>query len=185
MWKDHFYHANFLRLWSPAALPPWLQRRGAIKPAWLLLRNLHPPARYPSVPLPPSLWLKRGKNRETDMKESKSGSFLAYKEVVSLSIQCHGGVGLACVRNHGRAPAKSCKSRVHVGGRASYLSCSCRSCVSHPGGGICHSMLVVLQAWIWCAFASIPSLAAAVLWLRATTSDSFVDFAHCGLRNPV
>jgi hypothetical protein len=92
---------------------------------------------------------------------------------------------LAYVRNHGRAPAKSHKTRVHVVGGASYLLCSYRSCVSRPGSGICCSMLVVLRARIWCAFTSIPPSAAVVPWLGATSSVSFRDFAHRGLRDLV
>jgi hypothetical protein len=41
------------------------------------------------------------------------------------------------------------------------------------------------KARIWCAFTPIPPLAAIVLWLRAASSDSLADFAHCGLPNPV
>jgi hypothetical protein len=82
--KDHFYNAILPCLWSPTDLRPWLQHCGAIKLAWYLLCNLHPPAQYPYVPPPPSLRLKRKKNRETDLKESKRGSSLAYREVVSL-----------------------------------------------------------------------------------------------------
>jgi hypothetical protein len=65
------------------------------------------------------------------------------------------------------------------------VSYSCKSCVSRPGGGICHSVLVVLRVRIWCAFVSITLLAAIVEWPGAASSDSFRDFAHRDLRNPV
>jgi hypothetical protein len=48
-----------LRLWSPAALPPQLLHRGAIKLACSILLHRHLPAWPPTVSPPPSLWLKR------------------------------------------------------------------------------------------------------------------------------
>jgi hypothetical protein len=46
--------------------------------------NLHLPARYPSIPPPPSLRLKREKQRNKS-KEDKRGLFLAYRETIPLS----------------------------------------------------------------------------------------------------
>jgi hypothetical protein len=36
-----------------------------------------------------------------------------------------------------------------------------------------------------CAFTSIPPLAVVVLWLGATSLDSFGDLAYCDLRGPM
>jgi hypothetical protein len=94
-------------------------------------------------------------------------------EVVFLSLQFHGGAGLACTGGHARGPAKSCKSGVYDSGGTSYLSCSYRSCVPCSSDGICCGVLGVLQAKIWCTPTLIPQLIIAVLWLRTAPFDSF------------
>jgi hypothetical protein len=52
-----------------------------------------------------------------------------------------------------------------------------------PGGGIHRGVLGVLHRMIWYTPASIPPLAAAVLWLGAASFDSFGDPTYCGLCN--
>jgi hypothetical protein len=103
----------------------------------------------------------------------------------SSSSWLHDGVGLACVRDHARAPAKSSQSGVYDSGGTSYLPCSCGSCVPCPGGGIRRGMLGILRMRVWCTPASIPLLAAAVLWLGAASFDSFGEHAYCGLHKLV
>jgi hypothetical protein len=56
----------------------------------------------------------------------------------------HGGVMLAYTGDHARAPAKSCESWMYDSDGASYMSCSCGSCVPCYGGGIHHGMLGIL-----------------------------------------
>jgi hypothetical protein len=85
---------------------------------------------------------KRKTNKLIERK--MRGVILAYMEVVSLSLQFHGRVGLAYAGCHVRPLAKSCKSGVYVSGGTSYLSCSYGSCIPHPGGAICHGVLGVL-----------------------------------------
>jgi hypothetical protein len=46
-------------------------------------------------------------------------------------------------------------------------------------------VLSVLRAMIWHALALVPLLAAAVLWLRAASLDSFGGLAYCRLCDPV
>jgi hypothetical protein len=43
----------------------------------------------------------------------------------------------------------------------------------------------VLRVRIWCAITSISPLVAAVLWLGATSLDSFGDPTYSGLHDPV
>jgi hypothetical protein len=92
---------------------------------------------------------------------------------------------LAYTGDHTRAPAKSCESGMYDSGGASYLSCSCRSCIPCSSGEICHGMLSVLQARILHALALIPPLVAAVLWLGAASPDPFSGPTYCGHCDPV
>jgi hypothetical protein len=54
-----------------------------------------------------------------------------------------------------------------------------------PAGGIRRVMRNILREGIWSAVTSISLLAAAVLWLRAASLDSFEDHAYSGLHDPV
>jgi hypothetical protein len=110
---------------------------------------------------------------------------LSLRGVVSLSLLSHGGVGLAHVGDHVRAPAKSCKSRVYDSGRVSYLSCAERSHVPCSGGGIYCGLHGILRVRIWCAVPPISPLLAAVLRLGAASFGSFRDLAYDDLLDPV
>jgi hypothetical protein len=97
----------------------------------------------------------------------------------------HGRVMLAYVDDHSRALAKSCEPGMYDSGGASYLSCSYGSCIPCSDGGICRGMLDVLRAKIRHALASIPQLTVVVLWLGASSLDTFGGPAYCGLCDPV
>jgi hypothetical protein len=151
------------------------------------MHNLHLPTRYPTVLPPPSLWLKereREKIGKTDLKRTREHC-CAYGKFPLFFIMFHGGIKLAYVRDHARTPAKSSKSGVFDYSGAGYLSCSHGSYVPCPNGGIRCGMLDILRVRIWCALASIPCFAAAVLWPGAASVDSFGGPAHCGLHNLV
>jgi hypothetical protein len=105
--------------------------------------------------------------------------------VTSLFLLFHGGVGLARVIGHTRAPAKSRKLGVYDSGRVCYLSCARGSCIYSPGGGIRRGVRGILCVGIWCVITSISLLLAAVLRLGAISPDPFGDPTYGGLRDPV
>jgi hypothetical protein len=118
---------------SPVALPPQLLHCGAIK---LVVTPVQPTSsRTISHRIPasfPTAEKKRGK-RETGLKEQ--GGLLSLWGVASLSLLFHGGVGLAHVEGHVRAPAKSRKLGVHDSGGVSYLLFARGPCISSPVEG--------------------------------------------------
>jgi hypothetical protein len=88
---------------------------------------------------------------------------LSLQGVASLSLMFHGGVRLARVGGHVRAPTKSHKVGLYNSGGVSYLWCARGPCVSSADRGIRRCMHGILRAVIWCAIASISPLPAAVL----------------------
>jgi hypothetical protein len=80
----------------------------------------------------PTTEKKRG-NRETDLKEQDGVAELT--GVASLSLPFHGAIGLACIRDYARAPAKLGKLGVYDRGGVSYLSCAQGFCISCCNGG--------------------------------------------------
>jgi hypothetical protein len=168
---------------SPAALPPRLLHRGAIKLVWSLLRNLHLPTRSPTVPLSPSLQLKKKEeNIETDLKNKRE--LLSLRGVVSLSLPFHGRVELARVGGHARAPANSLSHGYMT--TVELATCRVPEDPASPAlAGRHHGVRGVLRVRIWCAFASISLLAAIVLWLGAAPLYSFRDPTYSGLRDPM
>jgi hypothetical protein len=88
--------------------------------------------------------------------------------------------------DHSRAPAKSCESGMYDSDGASYLSCSCGSCVPCSGGGgdtLWHARSSTSEDSA--CLALIPPLAAAILLLQSTSLDSFGDPTYSNLCDPV
>jgi hypothetical protein len=114
---------------------------------------------------------------KTNHKRTREGCF-AHGRLFLLFLLFHGRVELAYAGDHARSLAKSCESGTYDNGGASYLSCSCGSCVPCSGGGIHRGVLGILRVRIWHALALIPLLAAAVL-------DTFGGPVYCSLCDPV
>jgi hypothetical protein len=57
--KNHFYCAFLPHLGSPSTSPPRFLHRKGYKACLVTLVQLHLPSRYPSIPPPPSVWMKR------------------------------------------------------------------------------------------------------------------------------
>jgi hypothetical protein len=111
---------------------------------------------------------------------------LSLQGVVSPSLLNHGGVGLARVGGHARAPAKPRESRIYDGGGVGYLSCARGSNIPcSDRGGIRRGVHGILRAGIWCAITSIPPLVAAVLRLGTVALDPLWDHVYGGLYDPV
>jgi hypothetical protein len=75
---------------------------------------------------------KKDENREIDLKNKRE--LLNLRGVISLSLLFHGGVDLAHIGGHARAPAKPRESEVYDRDRISYLSCARGSYISCSRG---------------------------------------------------
>jgi hypothetical protein len=147
------------------------------------LRNLHLSIRSPTVSPPPSLWLKRKRDREKDL-ENRRG-LLSLRCVVSPSVVIHGRVGLDRIGGYVRTPKKPHESGVYDSGGVGYLSCARGSCISYSGGGIRRGVHGVLRVRIQCAITPISPLSTTVLRPRAASLGHLRDPAYGGLRDPV
>jgi hypothetical protein len=106
------------------------------------VHNLDPPARSPIVSPPPSLQLKRRRDREIDLENRRE--LLSLLGVAFPSLLIHGRVGLDRVSGHARAHAKPCDSGVYDGGGACDLPHARGSCNARSGGGIRRGVCSIL-----------------------------------------
>jgi hypothetical protein len=114
----------------------------------------HLPASFPTVE-------KKEENRETNLKNKRES--LSLRGVVSLALLFQGGVMLACIGGHTRAPTKPRTLGVYDRDRVGYLSCARRSCISYFHGRICCGVRNILRVRFWWDIASVSSLATVVL----------------------
>jgi hypothetical protein len=110
---------------------------------------------------PPSLWLKRKRDRETYLENMRE--LLNLWGVVSPSLLIHCGVGLDRVGGHTRAPVKPRELGVYDSSGVGYLLCARGFCISCSDGGIRRGVCGVLRVRIWCAITPISLLFVAVL----------------------